>query len=661
MDPAAVIGETGRGRGDRRAGAGGEGVVAGEEASGRSTALKRSTLTDSQKYEICVFLKETDEGGEEKMTHRAVTNYILHRYNVKVDTSTISRLRQSADKRLSRESPNPFLKRHRAVTFPELERRLTHYIESNRGETRITDSMIVGKGKELRDELAIAPELLSFSAGWLSKFKIRNGLKIRQSDIPQPQQVLHPYQQQQQQQHNHQHQHPIVDDDNNDTEELTAVLSTPPRPMIISHGSSPGSTRPQPKPTPISSSTPTEQGTPSKKRIRARRGVDKDAITVSPRPSPSVASPLLHSSSPPPPSSPVLGMVGSNTMDQYSSQSASDISDMDNSDRGHGMEDDADDSLPTDHLQPTLPTLDYTTTNYSNDIRSESPSVPASGSLSNAPDRRKSNSPAPMPYNNSDNNSGSSNSSPSNVNRRGHQGRSQALLSKIARIDAELSLSPSSILGASVNTPKPSASNTTPPLPFTIPLGSTRREPALRPSPMTPFVGQYEPPTPSLYIPTATQITGRPMGALPSVISSPVTSAIQPLPFTVPTMATTATSATKTASPSAVHSTTHLPFSSTTTTTTTSTSALSSATADRSHNPAQRVLSTEDLDEEDEEDDEEEEEEEPRVDFKEAVTCINTLRIFMDQQAFDMDQVHHLQQIYLTLKRKRQSSKASGS
>lgn len=647
MDSTAVIGETRRGRRSRRAAetTGGDvedGVEErGNEASGRSTAVKRSTLTDAQKYEICLFLKETDDGGEEKLTHRAVTDYILHRYNVKVDTSTISRLRKSADKRLSHESPNPFSKRHRAVTFPELERRLTHYIESNRGETRITDSMIVGKGKELRDELAIAPELLSFSAGWLSKFKIRNGLKIRLSDAPQPQQTLLPYQQQQQQQH--QHQHSFENVDNDDSEEPTTALSSPPRPMVISRGSSPGSTRPRRKPTPISggSTAPTEQGTPSKKRIRARRGVDKDAITISPRPSPPMASPLLHSPSPPTPSSPVLDMVGSSTMDQYGSQS--DISDMDMDMEGPGIEDDADESLPTDHLQPTLPTLDYSNNSCSNDIEGESSSVSVSGSLLNASGRRpRSSSRAAIPRsttnNNNHSNNNSSNPSPSNVTRRGQQGRPQVILSQFARIAAELSIPPAAILDACIKTQLPLASNTTPPLPYTIPQGSARRELAFRPvaaaaaaeaAPMTPFAGQCMASTPPLYI---------------------------PMPFTVPTIASTDTSATKTATPTDVHSTTTLPFATTaTTTTTTSISVLTSATAtDRSRNPAQRV------NEEDNED-EDEEEEEPMVGFKEAASCISTLRIFMEQQAFETDQIHHLQQIYLTLKRKQQSSKPSGS
>ncbi|KAG0056861.1 hypothetical protein BGZ83_003155 [Gryganskiella cystojenkinii] len=154
-------------------------------AGGVKPRTTRVTLTEAQKYEVCLYMKQQEEqqGGTAggKMTHRAVTNYILERFKVKVDASTVSRLRKTAETRLNNNPEgfaNPYMKRHRQVQFPELERRLADYVKSClRSRTQLSDALIVRKGKELKAELNLGQESITFSDGWLSKFKLRHGLK----------------------------------------------------------------------------------------------------------------------------------------------------------------------------------------------------------------------------------------------------------------------------------------------------------------------------------------------------------------------------------------------------------------------------------------------------------------------------------------------------
>ncbi|KAF9197789.1 hypothetical protein BGZ49_001631 [Haplosporangium sp. Z 27] len=139
--------------------------------------MKRMTLNDAQKYEICVYMKEEEEKAS-RPTNKAVTAYILSTYNIKVDESTVSRLKQQAEKRLAGGNlSNPNAKRHRQVAFPELERQLGEFVKANKRKVAISDMMLLNKGKELRDILEIPEQQMKFSDGWLNKFKIRHGLK----------------------------------------------------------------------------------------------------------------------------------------------------------------------------------------------------------------------------------------------------------------------------------------------------------------------------------------------------------------------------------------------------------------------------------------------------------------------------------------------------
>ncbi|KAG0379215.1 hypothetical protein BGX24_001323, partial [Mortierella sp. AD032] len=112
---------------------------------------KRLTLTESQKYEVCAYMRDqelavaaaaasqhehptsastsTSKGSNaHHLTHKDIAKYILMRYELKVNESTVSRLRAQSAERLSKGIVNPALKRHRAVLFPELEAGLRDYV-----------------------------------------------------------------------------------------------------------------------------------------------------------------------------------------------------------------------------------------------------------------------------------------------------------------------------------------------------------------------------------------------------------------------------------------------------------------------------------------------------------------------------------------------------
>ncbi|KAF9153910.1 hypothetical protein BG015_002336 [Linnemannia schmuckeri] len=141
---------------------------------------KRATLTESQKYEVCAYMHDQFTTHATHLTNKAVVQYIESRYGLKVNESTVSRLRAQSSTRLAQGVTNPALKRHRAVMFPQLEARLAEFVkrfgQQQQGHL-LTDPVIMAKAKELGRELGIEQEALRFSDGWLFKFKVRHGMK----------------------------------------------------------------------------------------------------------------------------------------------------------------------------------------------------------------------------------------------------------------------------------------------------------------------------------------------------------------------------------------------------------------------------------------------------------------------------------------------------
>src|SRR5437879_13589150 len=87
-----------------------------------ATKKKPVTLTNSQKYELCLYANHN------KLTRRQYVDWVEQKWKVRVDESTITRILQTQNKRLSSELINPEHKRNRSVMYSELELALKEFV-----------------------------------------------------------------------------------------------------------------------------------------------------------------------------------------------------------------------------------------------------------------------------------------------------------------------------------------------------------------------------------------------------------------------------------------------------------------------------------------------------------------------------------------------------
>src|SRR6185295_7915472 len=109
-------------------------------------------------------------------TRKEYVNWIEQKWNVTVNESTITRILQKSKKILNTEITNPNAKRHKSVVVPELELALKEFILIYQDKAILSEAMLIEKAKQLADGLEVPDGTLEFSAGWLQKFKKRNGI-----------------------------------------------------------------------------------------------------------------------------------------------------------------------------------------------------------------------------------------------------------------------------------------------------------------------------------------------------------------------------------------------------------------------------------------------------------------------------------------------------
>ena len=95
---------------------------------------------------------------------------------VRVDESTITRILQKSNDILNTEITNPEAKRHKSVKVPKLKLALKEFVLIYQDKAILSKAILIEKAKELADGLGIPNGTLKFSAGWLQKFKDRNGI-----------------------------------------------------------------------------------------------------------------------------------------------------------------------------------------------------------------------------------------------------------------------------------------------------------------------------------------------------------------------------------------------------------------------------------------------------------------------------------------------------
>ena len=134
------------------------------------TFKKKVTLTDAQKYELCLYANNN------KKTRVQYADWVEEKWGVRVDETTITRILQTKEKRLTTEVIHPEQKRHKPVTFPELELALKEFVLNYQHRTILSDAILVEKAKLLANGLGVPENTLQFSSGWLQGFKKRNGI-----------------------------------------------------------------------------------------------------------------------------------------------------------------------------------------------------------------------------------------------------------------------------------------------------------------------------------------------------------------------------------------------------------------------------------------------------------------------------------------------------
>ena len=111
---------------------------------------KKVTLTDTQKYELCLYARDNN-----KLTRSQYVNWIEQKWGLRVDESTITRILQTKDKRLTTEVINPGAKRHKAVIVSELELALKEFVLTYQHRAILSDALLIEKAKLLADELEV--------------------------------------------------------------------------------------------------------------------------------------------------------------------------------------------------------------------------------------------------------------------------------------------------------------------------------------------------------------------------------------------------------------------------------------------------------------------------------------------------------------------------
>src|SRR6266511_1669881 len=130
-------------------------------------ALKRTTLTELQKRDFCIYTRDNN-----KKTRAQYVNWIDEQWGLKVDESTITCILQTSERQLGSEIINPNVKQHKPVSYPKLELAFKEFVLDYQHRTILSDAILIEKAKLLANGLEIPEDTLKFSSGWLQGFKI---------------------------------------------------------------------------------------------------------------------------------------------------------------------------------------------------------------------------------------------------------------------------------------------------------------------------------------------------------------------------------------------------------------------------------------------------------------------------------------------------------
>jgi transposase len=130
------------------------------------------TLSDSKKYELCLFADANN-----KMTRKQYVDWIEQKWGDKVNESTITRILKKKEEILNTQVTNPNVKRHKNLTVPQLELALKEFVLINQNRAILSEAILIEKAKQIANGLGVEEGTLKYSAGWLHRFKKRNGIQ----------------------------------------------------------------------------------------------------------------------------------------------------------------------------------------------------------------------------------------------------------------------------------------------------------------------------------------------------------------------------------------------------------------------------------------------------------------------------------------------------
>lgn len=134
----------------------------------------RSAISDDVKRQICEW-----SAANKSKRHEDIAKHFNEKYsNLNIERSTVSKILSQSDrwKAVNEDSTQTF--RHREVKFPVLEHAMSLWVENvTAGGVILTDLLIKEKAKIFAEAFNIQEEELSFSNGWLHRFKKRNNIR----------------------------------------------------------------------------------------------------------------------------------------------------------------------------------------------------------------------------------------------------------------------------------------------------------------------------------------------------------------------------------------------------------------------------------------------------------------------------------------------------
>jgi Tc5 transposase DNA-binding domain/Fission yeast centromere protein N-terminal domain len=134
----------------------------------------RCRISDKQKKEICELAKKNPLYKQQQVAEEFMERYP----NLRIDRSTVSKILKRADEYQFQDDVAETTFRHRPVKYPILELAMNMWIERVTTEGMIiSDLLVKEKACQFAQAFAIPEGSLTFSNGWATKFKKRNGIR----------------------------------------------------------------------------------------------------------------------------------------------------------------------------------------------------------------------------------------------------------------------------------------------------------------------------------------------------------------------------------------------------------------------------------------------------------------------------------------------------